>query len=85
MKRPNGREITTGNGILAALKLRIALSTDALCEWAGKESGLTEDQFVSDWWKRLVYRVAVKLEKRGLLASAKCYNGKNYERVWRRN
>jgi hypothetical protein len=85
MKRPNGQTITTRNGILNALRLRIALSTDALCEWAGKDAGLSESEFTSDRWKGMVYRNAVALEAKRLLVSSKVYNGKAYERVWRRS
>lgn len=83
MKRPNGKTVTVRSGIVSALKLRIALSTDALCEWSAKSAGFGEELYSTPQWKGSVYRAAAELEKRGTLVSAKIYNGKAYERVWR--
>jgi hypothetical protein len=77
-----GPNITCGNGILAALEARGPLSTDALCEHAGRAASLPESVFVSAAWKSRVYRRAVELEGNGIIASVKVYNGKAYERVW---
>jgi len=71
-------------GIITALKKRIALSTDSLCEWAGREAKLDEAWFVSAEAKRKIYRAAVRMERQGKLASAKSFTGKTYERIWRR-
>ncbi len=84
MKRPHGLTITAGNGIIAALRLRTALSTDSLCEWAGRSIGANEEVYTSQEWKGLIYRTAVKMENKSqTLTSSKVYNGKGYERVWR--
>jgi hypothetical protein len=73
------------NAIIAVLRLKVCLSTYGLTEAVGRKLGLDEGDWMKFAFKCRVYRAAKELQEDEVLASAKTYNGKVYERYWRIN
>lgn len=83
MKRDKPMDLMLSNSIIYVLKKKICLSTSSLFGQAILVAGYTDWSVTDDALARKVYRIACRMERRGTLVSAKVYNGKNYERVWR--
>lgn len=61
-----------------------ALNTDNACERLGLALGIIEQERTSPEFWTFVYLRLRCLDKRGALVSAKIWNGKTYERLWRK-
>lgn len=62
-----------------------ALSTDAACEKLGRALNIIEQEWTTPEWKRITYGHLRAMEKRYFLVSAKVWNGRAYQRIWRRS
>jgi hypothetical protein len=76
--------MTLPDAIITALRLYRASSTNALCEVVGRKMNLSEREWCVAGFKSRVYYRAKEMERIGILVSAKFWNGRSYERVWRR-
>lgn len=81
----NNRTNPIASLIIQVLRQAIALSTDALCEPCARIGASNPDALIGTaQWKAKVYRTACAMESKDrTLVSAKVWNGKAYERVWR--